>query len=130
MQLLNFTPQETKALIFLLIALLVGSGITLYKRSHPQFAPELMMEKSPQSTVHSPPQKDSLSGESINKKISLNQATSEELEVIPGLGPILSQKIIEYREAKGSFRKLEDLMQVSGIGPKKFEQIKDYLTLE
>ncbi len=88
------------------------------------------MEKSSQSTVHSPPQNDSLSGESINMKISLNQATSEELEAIPGLGPSLSQKIVEYREAKGSFRKLEDLMLVSGIGPKKFEQIKDYLTLE
>jgi len=88
------------------------------------------MEKSSQSTVLSPPLKDGLGGESANKKINLNQATSEELEVIPGLGPILSQKIIEYRKAKGSFRKLEDLMQVSGIGPKKFEQIKDYLTLE
>jgi len=130
MQFLNFTPQEIKALIFLLIALLVGSGITLYKRSHPQFAPELMREKSPQTTVYSPPLSDSLGGESVNKKINLNQATSEELEVIPGLGPILSQKIIAYREAHGPFRKLDDLMQISGIGPKKFEQIKDYLILE
>lgn len=130
MQFLNFTPQEIRALIFLLTALLVGSGITLYKRTHPQFAPELVMEKSPLSSVHSLQTGDTLNEGQVKKKINLNHATSSELELLPGLGPKLSQRIVEYRRTNGEFRKLEDLMKVPGIGPKTWEQIKEYITVD
>lgn len=128
MQFFNFTPQETKALIFLLAALLVGSAITLYKRTHPQFAPELIIEKKeidPQHQTQSP-----LHQEQGKKKINLNQATTAELQLLPGVGPTLSKRIVEYRENKGQFEKIEDLMQVQGIGLKTFKQIQDYITIE
>lgn len=128
MQFLNFTPQETKALIFLLLALLVGSGITLYKRTHPQFASELMLEKK---EIDAQPQTQSpLNQEQRKKKIDLNQATTTELQLLPGVGPTLSKRIVEYRERNGQFEKIEDLMQVQGIGLKIFEQIQDYITAE
>jgi competence protein ComEA len=130
MQFLSFTPQETKALIFLLTALLVGSGITLYKKTHPQFAPELVVEKSQPFTVKSPQTGDPLNEKEVKKKINLNQAKAGDLVLLPGLGPELSRRIIEYREANGPFQKIEDLMQVPGIGLKRFEQIKDYLTIK
>jgi comEA protein len=130
MQFLNFTPQEIRALIFLLTALLVGSGITFYKRTHPQFAPELVMEKSPPSSVSSLQTGDTLNEGEVKKKINLNQATSSELELLPGLGPKLSQRIVEYRRTNGEFQKLKDLMKVPGIGPKTWEQIKEYITVD
>ncbi|MCK4224093.1 MAG: helix-hairpin-helix domain-containing protein [candidate division Zixibacteria bacterium] len=128
MQFLNFTPQETKALIFLLLALLVGSGITLYKRTQPQFAPELIVEKREVDSllqIQSP-----LNQEQGKKKINLNQATSAELQLLPGVGPTLSRRIVEYREANGKFHQIEELKQIPGIGLKKFEQLKEYITVE
>ena len=50
MRFFSFTPQEIKALLFLLIALLIGSGITLYKKYHRSFAPELILNESPLSS--------------------------------------------------------------------------------
>jgi len=126
MQFFNFTPHETKALLFLLLALLVGSGITLYKKTHPQFAPELMVERKKTDPL---PQTESPSGEA-QEKIDLNKATSFELQLLPGVGPQLSRRIIEYREANGKFHQIEELMQISGIGLKTFKQIKDYITVE
>jgi len=128
MQFFNFTPQETKALIFLLTALLVGSGITLYKRTHPQFAPELIIEKKEVDPQHQT--QSFLHQEQGKKKINLNQATTAELQLLPGVGPGLSRRIVEYREANGQFHQIEDLMRVAGIGLKKFERIKDRLSVE
>lgn len=61
--------------------------------------------------------------------INLNMASLEELDKLPGIGPALSERIIEYREAKGGFKKVEELQGVEGIGPKKFLSIKDKVTL-
>ncbi len=62
--------------------------------------------------------------------IDLNKATQEDLEALPGIGPALAARILAHREQHGPFRRLDDLRQTSGIGPKKLEQIKPYLTLE
>ncbi|MCK4386333.1 MAG: helix-hairpin-helix domain-containing protein, partial [candidate division Zixibacteria bacterium] len=103
-------------------------GITLYKRTQPQFASELMLEKK---GVDAQPQTQSpLNQKQGKKKINLNQATSAELQLLPGVGPTLSKRIVEYRERNGQFEKIEDLMQVQGIGLKTFEQIQDYITTE
>ena len=128
MRFLNFTPQETKAILFLLVALLVGSGIILYQRTHPGFAPQLKLDKS---DVDSLGEIHYLSGPGQEENaIDLNRATAVELQLLPGVGPALSERIVEYREAKGEFARIEDVMQVSGIGPKTFEAIRDYLTVE
>jgi competence protein ComEA len=128
MRFLSFTPQETKAMIFLLVALLAGSGIILYQRTHPGFAPQLKLQKGGVDTLG---EIQYLSGrEREENAIDLNQATAAELQLLPGVGPALSRRIVEHREAKGEFARIEDVMQVSGIGPKTFEAIKDYLTVE
>ncbi|GFP30299.1 competence protein ComEA [Candidatus Hakubella thermalkaliphila] len=62
---------------------------------------------------------------SATRKINLNTASIEELEELPGIGPTLATRIVEYREKHGPFRKVEQLMNVSGIGIKKFESLKD-----
>lgn len=62
---------------------------------------------------------------SSNGKININQADSMTLQEIPGIGPATAEKIIQYREANGRFQSIEDLKNVSGIGDKTFEKMKD-----
>lgn len=64
----------------------------------------------------------------VGNKININTCTKEELLSLPGIGEVLAERIIEYRE-KTPFKKLEDLMNVSGIGEKKFESIKDMIVV-
>lgn len=61
--------------------------------------------------------------------ININTATKQELESLPGIGPTLAQRIIDYREKNGYFQTIEDIKKVSGIGDKKFEAIKDLITV-
>lgn len=62
--------------------------------------------------------------------IALNKASPSELERLPGVGEVMSKRIIAYRMSRGKFGSLEELMNVSGIGPKKFEKMKPYLRLD
>lgn len=61
--------------------------------------------------------------------ININTASSFELESLPGIGPTTAQRIIEYREANGPFLAIEDIINVSGIGPGTYERIKDLITV-
>jgi competence protein ComEA len=61
--------------------------------------------------------------------VNLNTATQAELETLPGIGPALAQRIIEFRERNGGFRTVEDLLEVPGIGAKKFEELRDHVTV-
>lgn len=62
-------------------------------------------------------------------KININQATVEELQQLPGIGPARAQAIVRYREEHGPFQSLEELTNVSGIGPKILENIRDQIEL-
>ena len=61
--------------------------------------------------------------------ININTATLEELDSLPDIGPAIAQRIIDYRKAHGDFIDIEDIMDVSGIGPATFEKIKDRITV-
>jgi len=60
-------------------------------------------------------------------KVNLNTATKEELKTIPGVGDVTAQRIVDYREEKGSFSSIEELKNVERIGDKTFEKIKEYV---
>lgn len=61
--------------------------------------------------------------------VDLNTATLDQLDKLPGIGPITAQSIIEYRIANGQFKKIEDLLEVEGIGQATFDKIKDLITV-
>lgn len=63
----------------------------------------------------------------ISYPLDLNAATAEELETLPGVGAILAERIVSYREAVGGFQSLEELQQVNGIGSGIYSQIAPYL---
>ncbi|MDD2555657.1 MAG: ComEA family DNA-binding protein [Syntrophaceticus sp.] len=62
-------------------------------------------------------------------KININTASLEELDTLPGIGPAIAQRIIDHRTTHGPFRSSEDLQKVSGIGEKRYEQLKGLITV-
>ena len=62
--------------------------------------------------------------------LDLNTASLEDLETLPGIGPVLAERIIEYRERYGGFQSVEEIMYVSGIGEKTYAKIADLLKVE
>ena len=61
-------------------------------------------------------------------QININTASAEQLETLPGIGPTIAQNIVTYRIAHGPFAHIEDIMNVAGIGPATFDNIKDLIT--
>ncbi len=62
-------------------------------------------------------------------KININTASATELDTLPGIGPSLAARIIDYREKSGPFKSTEDIQKVSGIGARRYEQLKDLIAV-
>ena len=73
-------------------------------------------------------EKDTTTTDNLNKQISINTATKEELMTLPGIGEAKAQEIIDYRNTNGNFTTIEDIKNISGIGDSVFAKIKDYIT--
>jgi competence protein ComEA len=90
----------------------------------------------PQKGEESPPVSPS-SGSSLpssssqgDGQVNINTATVEELDTLPGVGPSIAQRIIDYRTTNGPFQSIEDIKNVSGIGDATFEKLKDKITVQ
>ncbi len=70
-----------------------------------------------------------IEGKQSLAKISINTASKEDLETLPGIGPSMAQKIIDHRNSQGLFQRIEDIMKVKGIKEKLFEKIKDLIRI-
>ena len=68
--------------------------------------------------------------EAADGKVNVNDASPEQLALLPRVGPAVAQRIIEFREENGEFKSAEDLMLVRGIGEKTFERLAPYVTLK
>jgi competence ComEA-like helix-hairpin-helix protein len=61
--------------------------------------------------------------------VNLNTASSEELQLVPGIGPSTADKILQMRKSYGAFKSVDDLLAIKGIGPKRMEKMRKYLTV-
>lgn len=75
-------------------------------------------------------EENTVSSNNSTQTININKATEKEFETLPGIGPSLASKIIEYRNQNGKFESIEDIKNVNGIGDNKYEKIKDLITVK
>ena len=69
------------------------------------------------------------SSASPSAPVNLNTASAAQLETLPGIGKATAERILEYRQKNGSFKKIEDLMNVRGVGEKSFLKLKPLITV-
>jgi len=68
-------------------------------------------------------------GTSVSGQININTASASELDTLPGIGTTYAQRIIDYRNANGGFKSIEEIENVKGIGPVTFDKLKDQITI-
>ena len=115
----GFTKKANSAVVNLAQPLVDGVHI---------YVPEIIESTEvPQQVITTPPVRSH--GGVGRLLININTADMEELDKLPGVGPAIAQKIIDYRTANGSFATIEAILEVSGIGEAKFQQIRDLITI-
>ena len=128
--------MKEKPLFWLLSALFVIScvciilGSALIRQSDAVYVSSISSPAvSAENAASAPPNEVSPSDTSSTSSllININTASKEELESLPGIGDVIAERIVTYREENGGFDTVEEIMKVSGIGEKKFEAIKDMI---
>lgn len=109
---------------FLFIVILFS--VKLNQPEEVEVIPEYEVDEELIMSGHPGPVTKLKAGETLN----INTATAEELTALPGIGDVLAQRIVAYRDAHGGFTSVEEIMNVSGIGQKRFESLRDFITLE
>ncbi len=112
------TSRERKALLFIASLLILGASLRYlrYNYNFLVFKDPFLEELDKDPT------------ENLTFPININKAGLSELESLPGIGKTYAQRIIEYRTHLGPFKKIEDLEGVKGIGKKRLEELKKYIS--
>jgi competence protein ComEA len=113
----------------LTLALKDGDKISVPPRASGQVPANEPLTPSNAIPTHNAAASPPPSGVTSSAKLNLNTATLKELDRLPGIGPVLAQRILDYRQAHGSFRSVEELKQVRGIGDALYDEIKDKVTV-
>ncbi len=132
---LTLTPPERRGALVVVILLLVG---TAYDRWRAHFAAPLpplsgttvMAARGADSLARVPPAPSRAPAARPSAvPLDLNRASAQELDALPGIGPVLAARIVQHRERNGAFRRIEDLAAVRGIGPRAMERLRGSLTV-
>lgn len=91
--------------------------------------PEQRLQPKRTSTVTVSPQATASPRTTIPQKVNINTATAAQLDELPGVGPSTAKQIIAYRQSKGPFSRVEDLLNVPGIGPAKLDAMRQMVTV-
>ena len=125
---LGFTKSETRILFFLVISFLIGCGVWAYRRwMEPLPVVEVETSSPPESATVKEVQSFHQSESDTLTKVILNTASGIELERLPGVGPVMAKRILEYRDKQGPFQSIEELIHIKGIGQKTIKKIEPYL---
>lgn len=140
--------------VIVIVCILLGTATTLqwlpkhssihqWKSVNEEVETALTASREPESVEHSAAITDTSTSSSTptpnqplptlsdeqTAKVNINTATAEELDTLPGIGPAKAKAIIAFRQANGTFRSLEQLMEVKGIGPKIFAKLSTFIQL-
>jgi competence protein ComEA len=110
----SLTPRERKVLVFLGILIFCGALLRFLNVKINNVSASTNNQNQIQEAI----------------PININTASLADLEKIPGIGPEIASRIIEYRATHGKFSSFDDLKEVKGIGGKKLEKMKDSITLQ
>ncbi|MEO0093023.1 MAG: helix-hairpin-helix domain-containing protein [candidate division WOR-3 bacterium] len=126
--------KEKAVLYFLIISLLIGSIVSLYKRQKEKRNVEtitmtMSLIEKPDTNLSDRTEKKTKEETKIGL-LDINLATAKELEALPGIGPVLAQRIVEERNRIGKFSTIEDLLKIKGIGKKKLAMIRSRIKIE
>ena len=129
---LGFTRNEKMGLLFLAFGFISGMGVWIYRQYYEPvpiisdyilnqelFSSEKVNEKeiNPEETKNP------------NLLVSINKATQEQLEYLPGIGPVMASRIIAYRDQHHGFRTIDELVEIKGIGEKTVEKLRPYIQI-
>lgn len=139
----SFRPVDVRIIVVLSTIVLIGSVLTLLKRQrvissldlgifvennpykHSYRTSEFTLDNEPADSIRDV-QKQSVSARVAEpERIDLNMAGFYDLQSLPGIGPVIAERIVAYRDSVGEFTAAEDLLKVSGIGPAKLKKLKD-----
>jgi comEA protein len=148
-QTFGFTQTERRVVLVLLIAFIGGLGVKLYKTMYPtvprfdysavdsEFAARshavldsTIADGANDSTVSTIGSSMKRPNSSKSKIININMATKTELCELPGIGDVMAERILAYRNEHGLFKTTNDLLKVKGIGKKKFERLSPFIVVE
>lgn len=123
----GFTEEANKTVLNL--AALLEDGARVHVPIQDQLEIPIPTIITPSKDENSTSRGTSLHPESPSQLININYADQAALETLTGIGPVTAQSIIAFCEEIGLFTSVEEIQKVSGIGPAKFEKIKDYITV-
>jgi len=107
-------------------AFVVGAGVSYCRRA----VLGRRAAASPIAVVQNTESGRSQESTAVPYPVDINRATTRQLDGLPGIGPVLASRIVEYRERKGGFRSVSELRAVSGIGEKRYSTLKDLVTVD
>ena len=113
----------------------LGSGgthetVTVQVSAQPDDTAADETPETPEETPEEAPEETAPPAPTEEAPLNLNTATQAELELLPGIGPVLAQAILDYRDSFGGFSSKEQLKEVSGIGEKRYAAVEALITVE